>query len=711
MASRLKEAHKYHDVINKLHLQGLSDYTSLPRVVLCRQDSTDYCGCDPLKDLTGINVSLGSERFNCYFIFEIVLRPPLDDNPDGCSSTITIIPSAERSEEEKATLLSFAERSTTDISSWTLDLDVGIDAAKQTVMSFTFATKLIVEDVIRIEVCKARVPLLSIIALPPLLDDNLKFQPAAYPSIAEKKILKYIRNPRDLILVVACQICELDTELSLLELVRQVDPNGERTFGIFQSHRRNKSWHTVMDLISEDFERVDAYRLKDLMDVSNVGFLAVKDHLTAVFEDHARSQLYDVKDEIKSQIVTINVMLQSLSSNLLVAETKQAMETDKVLSELVQDAVDGNYTNPFFSKNFSELPECKQPRLRTIILELLASLGKRMSENGHAVEIVDFPHSANNLQAIYRYIFVKRVDKMVKRCKGREAPGTLSSRVISELLAMQCNPWKGIIQESLRHILDASRETLEGIVSGIVSSDAKAEVLSNLTPFFEGLKSNIEKEIGHLLDSLSSRWLINSYPVIEAVQQIRLKREKARVQEHLDKIVRKCKHSNPPGLTPDLTSLLVHNITLEVDTDLDRVASELAIDYMQAHYQLALPVMIHEFHQIIENSVLQKLPDAFAPTPKPPSEARPAQTIGQSEALDDEVKQLEEKKEFLQRCLCELTQFLEGQATGLSDDSSTTTEGRKPPQRYCSLPLTSAVLVIYTPQGSVTDEPKIDCTE
>lgn len=205
------------DVIDLLRSQGLNRYIQLPQLIVCGDQSSGKSSV--LEAVSGVRFPT-NENLCTRYATELVLR-----RDSVASATVAIIPSTQRSDQEKEKLLAFKAPS--------IRIDTipsVIDAAKEA-MGLGSGTRAFSDDVLRAEISGPEQSHLTLVDLPGLIHAEGKQQSAEDVQVVSSLVRSYMANPRSIILAVVSAKNDRANQI-VTEFARDVDPTGVRTLGI-----------------------------------------------------------------------------------------------------------------------------------------------------------------------------------------------------------------------------------------------------------------------------------------------------------------------------------------------------------------------------------------------------------------------------------------------------------------------------------------------
>lgn len=200
--------------IDRLRLQGIQSYVSLPQIIVCGDQSSGKSSV--LEAISG--VSFPKKSGLCTrFPTELVLR-----RTQQTTTSVSIVPHESRSEAEIKGLRDFKHR----LAGFE-DLPTVIESAK-IAMGISEFGKTFSKDILRVEITGPDRPHLTIVDLPGLIHSETKHQSASDVELIQEVIQGYMKEPRCIILSVVSAKNDFANQI-VLKLARTADSTGNRT--------------------------------------------------------------------------------------------------------------------------------------------------------------------------------------------------------------------------------------------------------------------------------------------------------------------------------------------------------------------------------------------------------------------------------------------------------------------------------------------------
>ncbi|PMD62229.1 uncharacterized protein K444DRAFT_473787, partial [Hyaloscypha bicolor E] len=191
-------------IIDRLRLQGISQFVDLPQIIVCSNQSSGKSF--PLKAVSGILFPIKNNLYT-RFPTELILR-------HSPSVGINVHMSLAQTEEE------------TDV----LGISRMVEDTKDA-MSLNGNEKVFSTDILRIEISGPLQPYLTIVDLPVLFLAGNKNQLIEDSELVKSLVFGYIRKLRSIILAVVSAKSDFALQ-QVIQYVRAIDPKGNRTLGL-----------------------------------------------------------------------------------------------------------------------------------------------------------------------------------------------------------------------------------------------------------------------------------------------------------------------------------------------------------------------------------------------------------------------------------------------------------------------------------------------
>ncbi|GFG19489.1 hypothetical protein IFM5058_10141 [Aspergillus udagawae] len=651
-----KEQIELLDSIDHLRLQGINHYISLPQIIVCGDQSSGKSSV--LEAISGVSFPIRGSLCT-RFPTELVLR-----KSSQAGVCVSIVPHRSRSESEQEALAQFHEE---------LDSFEGlpqlIENAKSAMGIYTNA-KSFSNDLLRVEVSGPDRPHLTIVDLPGLIHSETKQQSAADVELVHEVVKSYMEEPRSIILAVVSAKNDVPNQI-VLKLARAADPYGTRTLGVitkpdtlvhgsdseaqFVSLAKNQEvefrlgWHALKNMDTEkgtwtlperdkEESAFFASGVWEALPRSHVGIDHLRERLSKLLLAQIATELPSLMEEIKAKMEDCLQKLENQS-----------------FQNLVNSAVEGTYSDPFFENAKSETGYKR--RIRAVVQNLNEQFTSRMKRRGHYYEIDDEvddedEDSLGGQLFISREHYIRHVENLLQRTRGKELPGTFNPMIINDLFIEQSQPWERITSEHVREVWEAAKAFVKIAVTEVTDMSTSSAILMEVfDPSLDSVLKSLENKTCEILRAYREGHPITyNHSFTDSLQQTR----QDTLMPKLSYTIRK--FFNVPQLTSsqniDGTFDLLHlrdSLLESFKADTARFAALQALDCMRAYYKVALKRFVDAIAiEVIETALVQALVKIFSPVAvyNMPS-SLVTRIAGESKESHDMREQLSKKLETL----------------------------------------------------------------
>lgn len=647
------------DIIDKLRSQGISQYVDLPQIIVCGDQSAGKSSV--LEAISGLSFPT-KDNLCTRFATELILRRNSES-----AIHISIVPGADRSEQEKKALREFTSSISTDSPS----LDEVVEKAKDAMGLSADSGRVFRTDVLRVELSGPKQPHLTMVDLPGLFESGNRDQSDDDAEMVRSLVMSYIESPRSIILAVVSAKSDFALQ-SVTKHARRLDPEGTRTLGLItkpdtldegsDSERayvelaQNKDvkfrlgWHVLRnrafssrtattserDEMEAEFFANGAWKS---VDPAHRGIVSLRSRLSHILRDQILGQLPSVLEDVKAGIADCKSRLGKLGSSRITSREQQRylVQVSNSFHMHIKAAVGGTYDDAFFGSPKSDEEYWK--RLRAVVQNTLATFSQDMEKRGHSVKIADDEKNGSGKKrgqghaqgqgpdknkaagavdgpkSMPRSQYADNVMTLITRSRGRELPGTYNPLIVDELFKEQSEPWEGLIHELTSQVLDDALVTTKLAINYATDEDTAANLLQEIIrPKLDDLKEVLDRKVAEILQPYKSRHPITyNQSLIEAAQKAQADRLARRTQRAFqDKF----------GSVTDPTrmvSVSLHELRslmtgIAEEPDMDRTAAYGAIDWMEAYYQVARKRVVDDISTLaVEECLIQHLPNLLVP--------------------------------------------------------------------------------------------------
>ena len=627
------------NIIDSLRSQGISRYIDLPQLIVCGDQSSGKSSV--LEAVSGIRFPT-KDNLCTRFATELILRRGLET-----TASVTIVPSADRTESEKAKLLKF-QCNIVDLEQF----EHIVNDAKEA-MGLGDNAKAFSNDILRVEVSGPRQPHLTLVDLPGLFQAGNKAQSDTDAQVVKDLVLSYMKRSRSIILAVVSAKNDFANQI-VTKYARELDPQGHRTLGIitkpdtlhagsdsersFFELAENKDvhfrlgWHILKnrdydtrDCSQEERDQAErnffAHSIWTTLPPRQVGITSLKPRLSSVLKDQILTELPSLLHDVQAGVTDCQSTLQKLgrSRGTVKEQRLHLLKISQQFFGLTTAAVDGVYANGFFGGAMTDNGYNK--RLRAVVKNLLLEFADTVHRRGHAKRIIDDGQDIledGEPPCVSRSDYIVEVLSLLKRSRGCELPGTYNPAIVGDLFYEQSAPWASLVALYAHKILQAARNTVNLILEHIADEETIVGLMRQIiNPTMDGLKQALEQKAANVLDPHQRGHPITyNHYLIGNIQKAKEMHNKRRLEETISSffnILGPITWSHKLNGTYNLRGLL-DQLTASTEVDMDRYACSEAIDCMQAYYKVAMKTLVDNFSVLsIEKCLLQKLPEMFTP--------------------------------------------------------------------------------------------------
>ncbi|KAK3338931.1 P-loop containing nucleoside triphosphate hydrolase protein [Neurospora tetraspora] len=680
-----KDQQELLDAIDRLRLEGINNYVSLPQIIVCGDQSSGKSSV--LEAISG--VAFPSRR--------------------------TYANAAER----KA-LSAFKEKMT----SFDLLPDI-IEKAKNHMGISTTQAKAFSNHHLRVEITGPDRPHLTIVDLPGLIHSETKNQTAADVQLIQNVVRSYMNEPRSIILAVVSAKNDFANQV-VLKLARAADPRGHRTLGIITKpdalHPGSESekqyvdlaknqevefrlgWHVLRNKDSDKEAKnvVDRDTMEQQffsqgawteLPLAHLGIDKLRERLSKVLLKQIASELPNVMEEIETKFEACNAQIQKLGDPRA-KETEQRLylyTISQSFQQLVKAAVDGTYNHDSFKD--AKTDTGYRQRIRAVVQNLNERFADEIASRGHyyAIETYHSRVVGDKMVLISEEKFIKHIENLLRRTKGRELPGTFNPMIVSDLFLEQARPWGDLARQHVQRAWEAANQFLDLIIAQI----ADASTLKSLKKEIFGpsmdeiLTDMMDKASELLIPHQSGHPITYNQSFTEALHTAREEQSKKR----LEKAVRsffgnECTETDIQHNKTGYCNRCNRDITggtnikelvdalARTEPNPQRFAAQEALSCLNAYYTVAMKRFIDDVAaQVIEDKLIDALGSILSPVAIFEMDSKQIAIIaGESEDSRIEREQLTKQLTVLQKGMDTCKRFTGMKFTGNSLFVSATSE-------------------------------------
>lgn len=234
---------------------------------------------------------------------------------------------------------------------------------------------------------------------------------------------------------------------------------------------------------------------------SHVGIDTLRRRLSKLFLGQIATELPSLIDEIQSKMDLCVKGLEKLGEPRATLKEQRSylLHISQCFQTLVRSGLDGSYNSSFFESAHSENGYHK--RMRAVIQNLNEDFAQHITENGHYRDILSGGQPGTSQSSSAEQLFVSRkeylqhIERLLRRTRGRELPGTFNPMIVNDLFKEQSQPWQRIATAHVTKVWDATKTFICAAV---------AEV-SDMATLGALLKDVVEPALSDLLHSMEAR--------------------------------------------------------------------------------------------------------------------------------------------------------------------------------------------------------------
>ena len=431
-----KEQMQLLDIVDDLRAQGLSEFTALPQLIVCGDQSSGKSSV--LEAISGVPFPRQDDLCT-RFATEVILRRAASD---GIS--VSIVAAKEKSPAERERLQQFSHALVTQD-----DFPALFKKAKDA-MGISDTGKGFSRDILRVEIRGPTQPQVTLVDLPGLIHSETMSQTAQDVEMVKSLVGEYMAYSRSIILAVVSAKNDIGNQI-VLRRAREVDPEGKRTLGIitkpdtlpkdsgsektFLRLARNNDvkfdlgWHVVRNLDTgiqdnsakpRDEQERAYFRESNFKNLrpDSVGIAALRVKLSKILFNQIRVELPSLVKDIESKLSSNESELAKLGPSRISEHEQRSFLTDLStrFQEICRDAIRGDYDHPFFQNDSNH-----EKRLCAVIMNMHFAFADELRKNGARWKITDGDLHIDGWRT--RSEAIKEACKLLKKNRGREVRG------------------------------------------------------------------------------------------------------------------------------------------------------------------------------------------------------------------------------------------------------------------------------------------------
>jgi hypothetical protein len=327
-----------------------------------------------------------------------------------------------------------------------------------------------------------------------------------------------------------------------------------------------------------------------------LGITPLRERLSKLLLAQIGAELPSLVEEIGLKSAACRTELQRLGQPRTSIEEQRhyLLSLSQTCQSLIKAAVDGTYNDEFFGD--ARTTSGYQKRIRAVVQNLGESFAEAMVCEGHRYVITspsdeDYPQTRSlEGRSLSRSTFLKHIETLMKRIRGRELPGTFNPMIVSDLFFEQSLPWERLARSHITRVTDAVRIFLKDLTSHVADFSARGALFEKLVePMFEKIVKDVEDKTEDLLAPHQHGHPITyNHDFTETVQEVRKDRTRAEFTGIIKDVFSvdslysheecRCKDTE---YRPLLNALTAHN-----NPDMIQNACSNVLDCMQAYYRV-----------------------------------------------------------------------------------------------------------------------------
>lgn len=597
------------NVVDELRANGLNDFTSLPQLIVCGDQSSGKSSV--LQAISGL-VFPSKDNLCTRFATEVILR-----RASSKGLSVSIMPGQDRSAVDRERLLDFRYAIKNDE-----DFAALFEKAKQVMGLTTDHSSAFSKDILRVEIFGPNQPQLTLVDLPGLIHSESKSLTAQDVELVTELVKSYMKNPRSIILAVITAKNDFSNQI-ILKRTRELDPEGFRTLGIimkpdtlvkgslseasFLSLARNEEfvfkhgWHVVknQDTAKGDFDPANRDREEDkwfadsnfktLPSISR-GVSRLRDRLSKMLFTQIREQLPSLMADISEESADCRTKLEELGKSRLTLDEQRGylLDISEAFEKLCAEAINGPYNDSFFGDGVNA--DGYETRLRAVVKNKQMEFADIIRTDGQQWKILDSPSEDNSSSKGNRYrTRAQAIDKilvLIKCSRCKELPGLPNPMLVAEVFREYSKPWEELGHKHINEVWQAIRVLLERVVEHLTEPDL-GDLLFRflLDPLMDEFLRNAQTKLAELNAVRDKAPFTTNHYFRDTVTKMRRDRDIARMKPKLEHLI----NLNPPkqgGLGTIHIPSIILTAYPDVEPDMDMSAAEDIFDYMSAFYKV-----------------------------------------------------------------------------------------------------------------------------
>ena len=497
------------------------------------------------------------------------------------------------------------------------------------------APRAFAKDVLSIEFGSPNSPQLTLVDIPGLIATSTKGVTKADVELVAQITDHYISQPRTICLAVVSATNDYSNQ-RILEQVRDVDPEGERTLGVITKPDRlpagsasetayielaqNKDiffklgWHVLKNrkfeehgcsLEERNFSETSFFNRSNFnkLPKENVGIEALKVRLSQLLFDHIKNELPTLRKDLETALAYADGQLK-----LLGKRRSEPAECAAYLSRLSMNyhtislaAVDGHYENAYFHKDMDSTFSLDSPstvaRTRAVVQYLNTNFDINLRKYGHKfyiskretiVQPNGTPPHLKTPQILSKKEGLEWVRKVLVRTRGKELVGNFNPLLIGELFWEQSEKWGDMAREHAEHVSGICSSFLKNLLYDQCPKDVANRVWGS---WIEGKlysrKESALAELAMIVKELKLHPINYNHYYIQTVGKSRQERQTAILTKCLQESTITNVDENGGKSTAIDFKKVVAKFSENINPNMDDHSCEEALDCLLAIYKVS----------------------------------------------------------------------------------------------------------------------------
>ncbi|KAI9844695.1 MAG: hypothetical protein M1837_005437 [Sclerophora amabilis] len=657
-----KEQQNVLNIVADLRKCGIERMLSLPQLVVCGDQSAGKSSV--LEALTEIPFPR-NDNLCTRFATEIILRRAASE-----SITIKVLPDSERPGNERDAIESFTE-TISDFSELPQLMDkamtlMGLNNHKQP------TSRAFARDVLSVEIEGPSRPQLTLVDLPGLIQSQTRGVTEEDVKLVKDLTHQYISQHRTICLAVVSATNDYANQ-GILDKVREVDPEGERTLGIITKPDRlpagsgseqayidlaknqdiffKLGWHVLKNRSFEEgassFEERNAsetsyFRNSKFATLSkdSVGIASLRDRLSGLLFNHIKRELPKLREDLEKALGESGSQLETMGdSRATPTECKTyLMQLSLDVYEICKAAVNGHYEGGYFAHNTDQIFSPELPatlrRLRAVVYYRNDQFSKILRTRGHkyhikvggadkaegttaklksgpATSTINWPSVLLESEAL------EWVGKAIARTRGKELPGNFNPLLIGELFWEQSEKWERIAKVHMESVAHDCSRFLDALLREKCPKDVHTRLWSfKIEDALKARSADSVRELKMLMEDLTNHPITYNHYYTDTIKKRRRERGTRSLADCIENATHARWSEERDSWEKGETNVAeaVREYSDNTDPDMGKHSSEEAIDCLFAIYKLSQKTFIDNVTtQVVERHIVRGLEKIFSP--------------------------------------------------------------------------------------------------